>query len=301
MNKIISILKPTGMTSHDVVSRVRKILNIKKVGHTGTLDPDASGVLPICIGKATKVCEVILNKDKSYICELTLGISTDTYDASGEILKKVDDFKFSNEDIERAFDTQRGEINQLPPIYSALKVNGKRMCDLVRSGRQSEITLKKRRVNIKDIKILSIKGNKVMFYVECSKGTYVRSICHDIGEYLGCGAHMSFLNRTSSGKFDLDNSITLEELELFYENKTLDKYLYDIDYVLDSFNYVVLNPNAIKYYSNGGSIDDKRFLKNNFDKDDEFVRVYSTDNFLGLGKLSKHNNTISVKSDKMFI
>lgn len=301
MNKIISILKPTGMTSHDVVSRVRKILNIKKVGHTGTLDPDASGVLPICIGKATKVCEVILNKDKSYICELTLGISTDTYDASGEILKKVDDFKFSNEDIERAFDTQRGEINQLPPIYSALKVNGKRMCDLVRSGRQSEITLKTRRVNIKDIKILSIKGNKVMFYVECSKGTYVRSICHDIGEYLGCGAHMSFLNRTSSGKFDLDNSITLEELELFYENKTLDKYLYDIDYVLDSFNYVVLNPNAIKYYSNGGSIDDKRFLKNNFDKDGEFVRVYSTDNFLGLGKLSKHNNTISVKSDKMFI
>ena len=301
MNKIISILKPTGMTSHDVVSRVRKILNIKKVGHTGTLDPDASGVLPICIGKATKVCEVILNKDKSYICELTLGISTDTYDASGEILKKVDDFKFSNEDIERAFDTQRGEINQLPPIYSALKVNGKRMCDLVRSGRQSEITLKTRRVNIKDIKILSIKGNKVMFYVEGSKGTYVRSICHDIGEYLGCGAHMSFLNRTSSGKFDLDNSITLEELELFYENKTLDKYLYDIDYVLDSFNYVVLNPNAIKYYSNGGSIDDKRFLKNNFDKDDEFVRVYSTDNFLGLGKLSKHNNTISVKSDKMFI
>ncbi|SJO08060.1 tRNA pseudouridine synthase B [Clostridioides difficile] len=225
MNKIISILKPTGMTSHDVVSRVRKILNIKKVGHTGTLDPDASGVLPICIGKATKVCDVILNKDKSYICELTLGISTDTYDASGEILKKVDDFKFSNEDIERAFDTQRGEINQLPPIYSALKVNGKRMCDLVRSGRQSEITLKTRRVNIKDIKILSIKGNKVMFYVECSKGTYVRSICHDIGEYLGCGAHMSFLNRTSSGKFDLDNSITLEELELFYENKTLDKYL----------------------------------------------------------------------------
>ncbi|PBI21619.1 tRNA pseudouridine(55) synthase TruB [Clostridioides difficile] len=301
MNKIISILKPTGMTSHDVVSRVRKILNIKKVGHTGTLDRDASGVLPICIGKATKVCEVILNKDKSYICELTLGISTDTYDASGEILKKVDDFKFSNEEIKRAFDTQRGEINQLPPIYSALKVNGKRMCDLVRSGRQSEITLKTRRVNIKNIKILSIKGNKVMYYVECSKGTYVRSICHDIGEYLGCGAHMSFLNRTSSGKFDLDNTITLEELELFYENKTLDKYLYDIDYVLDSFNYVVLNSNAIKYYSNGGSIDDKRFLKNNFNKDDEFVRVYSTDNFLGLGKLSKHNNIISVKSDKMFI
>lgn len=301
MNKIINILKPTGMTSHDVVSRVRKILNIKKVGHTGTLDPDASGVLPICIGKATKVCELILNKDKSYICELTLGISTDTYDSSGEIIKKIDDFKLSNEDIEKAFDTQKGEIDQLPPIYSALKVNGKRMCDLVRSGRGSEITLKTRRINIKDIKILSIKGNKVMFYVECSKGTYVRSICHDIGEHLGCGGHMSFLNRTSSGKFNLENSITLEELELFYANETLDKHLYDIDYVLDSFNYIVLNPNAIKYYSNGGSIDDKRFLKNNLSKDDEFVRVYSKDDFLGLGKLSKHNNTISVKSDKMFI
>ena len=167
MNKIVNILKPTGMTSHDVVSRVRKILNIKKVGHTGTLDPDASGVLPICIGKATKVSELILNKDKGYICELTLGITTDTYDSSGEILERCEDFNVSLEELEKAFDGQRGEIKQLPPMYSALKINGKRMCDLVRSGRSDEIELKYRDVNIKKLEILSYKDNKVMFYVKC--------------------------------------------------------------------------------------------------------------------------------------
>ena len=228
MNKIINILKPTGMTSHDVVSRVRRILNMKKVGHTGTLDPDASGVLPICIGKATKVSELILNKDKSYICELTLGMTTDTYDSSGSIIKRVDDFKASEVDIQKAFDTQKGEIEQLPPVYSALKVNGKKMCDLARSGKADEIVIKARKVNIKELNILSINDKKIMFYVKCSKGTYVRSICHDIGEYLGCGGHMSFLLRTSSGKFDLENSITLEELEKFYNNDKLDEHLYDI-------------------------------------------------------------------------
>lgn len=301
MDKIVNILKPTGMTSHDVVSRVRKILNIKKVGHTGTLDPDASGVLPICIGKATKVSELILNKDKSYICELTLGITTDTYDSSGEIVEKVESFNVSEEDIKKAFETQLGEIDQLPPIYSALKVNGKRMCDLVRSGREDEIVLKTRKVNIKQIDILSIKENKVMFYVKCSKGTYVRSICYDIGKYLGCGGHMSFLNRTSSGKFNLQNSITLEELEEYNKNNTLEKVLYDIDYVLDKFNYLVINPNATKYYVNGGIIDSRRFLETTFKPEDEFVRVYSEKTFLGIGKLSKHNGYLSVKSDKLFI
>ena len=301
MNKIVNILKPTGMTSHDVVSRVRKILNIKKVGHTGTLDPDASGVLPICIGKATKVSELILNKDKSYICELTLGITTDTYDSSGSIIKRFDNFKVNEIDIKNAFDSQRGEIEQLPPVYSALKVNGKKMCDLARSGKADEIVVKARKVNIKELNILSINDNKIIFYVKCSKGTYVRSICHDIGEYLGCGGHMSFLLRTSSGRFNLENAITLEELELFYNNDKLDKYLYDIDYVLNNFNKVTLKPSAIKYYSNGGIIDSKRFSTNNINENDEFVRVYSDGIFLGVGKLLKDNKTISLKSDKMFV
>lgn len=300
MNKIVNIIKPTGMTSHDVVSAVRKILNIKKVGHTGTLDPDASGVLPICIGKATKVSELILNKDKSYICELTLGINTDTYDSSGEILEKFD-VEVDEQKIKNAFDTQSGEINQFPPIYSALKVNGKKMCDLARSGKSDEIVLKSRKVNIKDINILSINHNKIMFYVKCSKGTYVRSICYDIGKELGCGGHMSFLLRTSSGKFNLENGITLEQLQEYKENNTLDKYLYDIDYVLSNLNYVQIHQNAYKYYTNGGVIDNKRFIQQNFNKEDELVRVYCNGEFLGTGRLSRKGNMIYLKSDKLFI
>lgn len=300
MNKIVNIIKPTGMTSHDVVSAVRKILNIKKVGHTGTLDPDASGVLPICIGKATKVSELILNKDKSYICELTLGINTDTYDSSGEILEKFD-VEVDEQKIKNAFDTQSGEIDQFPPIYSALKVNGKKMCDLARSGKSDEIVLKSRKVNIKDINILSINHNKIMFYVKCSKGTYVRSICYDIGKELGCGGHMSFLLRTSSGKFNLENGITLEQLQEYKENNTLDKYLYDIDYVLSNLNYVQIHQNAYKYYTNGGVIDNKRFIQQNFNNEDELVRVYCNGEFLGTGRLSRKGNMIYLKSDKLFI
>ena len=301
MNKIVNILKPTGMTSHDVVSRVRKILNIKKVGHTGTLDPDASGVLPICIGKATKVSELILNKDKGYICELTLGITTDTYDSSGEILERCEDFNVSLEELEKAFDGQRGEIKQLPPMYSALKINGKRMCDLVRSGRSDEIELKYRDVNIKKLEILSYKDNKVMFYVKCSKGTYVRSICYDVGQALGCGGHMSFLLRTESGKFNLDNSITLEELEIFKENEILDNYLYDIDYVLSNLGLIDINPLAVKSFVNGAIVYPKGFIKKEFKENDKLVRVYTKGEFLGVGKLIKVDDTLCLKSDKLFI
>ncbi|MEG0050679.1 MAG: tRNA pseudouridine(55) synthase TruB [Terrisporobacter sp.] len=301
MNKIVNILKPTGMTSHDVVSRVRRILSIKKVGHTGTLDPDAAGVLPICIGRATKVSELILNKEKSYICELTLGASTDTYDSSGVILKEGDTSKITKEQIYQAFESQRGEIDQYPPVYSALKVNGQKMCDLARKGKADKIELKSRKIKILKNEILSITDNKILFFVKCTKGTYVRSICFDIGEILGCGGHMSFLLRTSSGKFDLENVITLEELEEYYNNKTLQNHLYDIDYVLDNFKSVSLVESALKYYSNGGTIDNRRFTTDNLTTEDEYVRVYCENKFIGTGKLLKNNNTISIKSDKLFI
>ena len=301
MNKIVSIIKPTGMTSHDVVSIVRRTLNIKKVGHTGTLDPDASGVLPICIGKSTKVSELILTKDKSYICELTLGINTDTYDSSGEILERVDNFEVSEEEIKKAFDTQRGEIDQYPPMYSALKVNGKRMYELARQGRFDEINLKSRPVNIKELEILGIDNNKIRFYVKCTKGTYIRSICYDVGRILGCGGHMSFLLRTSSGKFDLENSITLDQLQEFKENNTLENYLYDIDFVLSDLNHVVLKDNALKYYINGGIIEDNRFIEKSYQSEDELVRVYSQEGFIGTGQLRKKDGVVSIKSDKLFI
>ena len=290
MNKIVNILKPTGMTSHDVVSRVRRILNMKKVGHTGTLDPDAAGVLPICLNKATKVSELILNKEKSYICELTLGASTDTYDSSGVITFEGDTSNITKEDIYKAFETQRGEIDQYPPIYSALKVNGQKMCDLARKGKADTVEIKARRVKIEKIEILNINENKILFLVKCSKGTYVRSICHDIGNYLKCGGHMSFLLRTSSGKFNLENSITLEELEKYYQDNTL-----------DNFKKVKLINSALKYYRNGGIIDSRRFTTDNLSKDDEYVRVYCNNEFIGTGELLKNNNTTSLKSDKIFI
>ena len=302
MDKIISILKPTGMTSNDVVGKARKILKIKKIGHTGTLDPDAAGVLPICIGRATKVSELILNKEKSYLCELTLGASTDTYDSSGEILFKApDDFEYTEDAIRKAFKSQMGDIEQYPPKYSALKVNGKRMCDLVRSGREDEIVLKPRKVTIKKLEILSIDNNKVRFYVECSKGTYIRSICYDIGEILGCGGHMSFLLRTSSGKFNLENSITLDELEKFVEEGTVEEHAFDIDYTLDSYPKIVLRDNAVKYYSNGGIIESYRFNEKNYTDKDEYVRVYSHERFIGVGRLIRENGKVSVKSDKIFV
>ena len=304
MNKIINILKPTGMTSHDVVSCVRRTLNMKKVGHTGTLDPDAAGVLPICLGRATKVSELILNKYKSYICELTLGIETDTYDSSGTILYRNDDLNIEESKIREAFKSQEGEIEQLPPVYSALKINGQKMCDLARKGKADSIDIKPRKVNIKKIDILNISQNKITFYVECSKGTYVRSICHDIGEYLNCGGHMSFLLRTSSGRFNLENSITLEELEQLKENGCLEEHLYDIDYVLNNLQRAELNPSAKKYYINGGAIDSRRFaIKKSKDNnnDDNLVRVYCEDIFVGVGKIIKDNNTMMLKSDKLFI
>lgn len=302
MDKIVSIIKPNGMTSHDVVSIVRKTLNMKKVGHTGTLDPDASGVLPICLGKATKVSELILNKDKAYICELTLGLITDTYDTSGEIIEENKDFDFTSEKIKEAFKTQIGEINQFPPIYSALKVNGKKMCDLARSGKADQVEIKPRKINIKKLDILSINKDKISFYVECSKGTYVRSICYDIGKILGVGGCMSSLIRVKSGKFNLDNSISLEDLKKHKEEGTLENYLYDIEFVLSDFNTLKLHESAVKYYINGGVIEENRFIEKTFNEFDEIVRVYDNlGNFIGSGKLKRKDNTVSVKSDKLFI
>ena len=175
------------------------------------------------------------------------------------------------------------------------------MCDLARKGKADTVEIKPRKVNIEKIEILNIHDNKILFLVKCSKGTYVRSICHDIGEYLKCGGHMSFLLRTASGKFDLENSISLEELEQYYNDNTLENYLYDIDYVLDNFKKVELKESALNYYKNGGIIDSRRFINKNISKDDEYVRVYCNGEFIGSGKILKNNDAISLKSDKIFI
>ena len=302
MDRIFNINKPTGMTSHDVVYKVRKILKTKKVGHTGTLDPDAQGVLPICVGRATKISDLILNKEKEYICELTLGIETDTYDTSGEVLEKHSTEHLTEEEVIKAINTQVGDIMQYPPIYSALKVNGKKMCDLARSGRADEIEIKARPVTINFIDILEMNLPKVKIKVSCSKGTYIRSVCHDIGKELGVGGCMSYLQRTKSGVFDIERAITLEELEKYRDEDTLMEHSYSVEEVLVEFPYLVLHENAVKYYSNGGKIEERRFIEGNYkESSSKRVRVYSNEKeFIGVGILKKEEDILMVKSEKIF-
>lgn len=300
MDRVFNINKDPGMTSHDVVYRVRKILGIKKVGHTGTLDPDATGVLPICVGRSTKLSDLILNKEKTYICEMKLGIETDTYDSSGEIIFEKSTENISNEKILEALLSQVGEIDQFPPMYSALKVNGKRMCDLVRSGRESEIKLISRKIKINKINVLKIDIPYVSFEVDCSKGTYVRSICHDVGEILGVGAHMTNLIRTRSGVFKLEDTITLAQLEEYKDKNRLIENSYSVEDVLKDLPKIILVDNAVKYYSNGGEIFSNRFDCEDTLKIDDLVRVYSKDDFIGIGKISQEDGKIKVKSEKIF-
>ena len=300
MDRIFNIYKPAGMTSHDVVYKVRKILGIKKVGHTGTLDPDAVGVLPICVGRATKVCDLILNKDKTYVCNMILGIETDTYDSSGNVVEERDPSGLVEEDIIRALNSQLGPIDQLPPKYSALKVRGKRMCDLVRAGKGDQIQLVARRVVIKRINILSIDLPKLSFEVECSKGTYVRSICHDLGQLLGVGGHMTGLIRSKTGIFEIDKAISLEDLERLRDKDKLEENSWSVEDVLSDLPYIVLKHNAVKYYSNGGKIEDRRFDDHSLDENSDLVRVYSKEGFIGSGQIIRQNGQLMVKSHKFF-
>ena len=207
----LNVYKPKGKTSHDVVAILRRVTKIKQIGHTGTLDPSAEGVLPICIGKATRLIEY-LGDDKAYIGTAQLGKSTTTYDIEGEGVN-FSDKNVTRKELEKALESFRGEIEQLPPIYSAIKVDGKKLYEYAREGKDVEI--KPRRVNIYKLEILNFdeKNQTVELYIECSKGTYIRSIANDLGEKLGTYAHLSKLVRVKAGSFKLENSIKLENLD----------------------------------------------------------------------------------------
>lgn len=210
LNGILVINKEKGFTSHDVVNVVRKTLGTRKVGHTGTLDPNAEGVLPICVGKSTKACDMLTFSDKEYVAEVKLGITTDTYDIWGNILTQKP-VNVNPENIREAVSHFIGEIDQIPPMYSAIKQNGKKLYELAREG--ITVDLKPRRITIYSCDITDIKCDTFTIKVRCSKGTYIRSLCRDIGEYLGCGACMLSLIRTKSSVFDIRDSITLDELK----------------------------------------------------------------------------------------
>ncbi|MBQ4067210.1 MAG: tRNA pseudouridine(55) synthase TruB [Clostridia bacterium] len=207
---VIIINKHEGVTSHRIVQILRRLFDTPRIGHTGTLDPMATGVLPILVGRAVKASDFLVAEDKEYVAEMTLGIVTDTDDITGEVLTKTDIIP-SEEAVFEAIDSFIGEIEQIPPMYSAIKVDGRKLVDLAREG--ITVERKSRKVKINSIKAEKIEENRYKMVVSCSKGTYIRTLCHDIGEKLGCGAAMSALNRTRSGSFTLEASHTVEELE----------------------------------------------------------------------------------------
>lgn len=251
MNGIINVYKEEDFTSFDVVAKLRGILKQKKIGHTGTLDPKAQGVLPVCLGKSTKVCDLLTDKDKEYEAVMLLGITTDTQDMTGTILSEKT-VSCSDENVREAVLQFVGDYDQIPPMYSALKVNGQKLCNLARAG--IEVERKARPVHIFEIEILSIALPRVRMRVHCSKGTYIRTLCQDIGEKLGCGACMESLLRTRVADFTLENSYRLSEIEEAVNNGSIDKMIAPTDSVFAKYPGVTIRSEYEKQLYNGNRL-----------------------------------------------
>ena len=264
---IINLLKPAGMTSHDGVQMLRRLTGIKRIGHTGTLDPMAVGVLPLCIGSAARITEYLDLDYKKYRCEMQLGIETDTQDIWGEIISdNRGKYSVDEKQIADTLNSFQGLISQYPPGYSAVRVNGKHLYEYARKG--EEVEIKSRQVDIKSITVIhmDLKEGKVTYDVECSKGTYIRTICHDTGRILGCGAAMSCLIRTASGAFHIDNSVTIEQLM----EGNLEQYLMEPDFPLVHFGQASVNEDRGKWFVNGGHL---RMSEVKIIKEPEFINA----------------------------
>ncbi|MFH5909199.1 tRNA pseudouridine(55) synthase TruB [Clostridium perfringens] len=279
MNGVINIYKNTGMTSFDVVAIVRRVAKMKKVGHTGTLDPAASGVLPVCLGKATKIIDYIMENKKVYRVNLKLGMITDTYDLEGEVLREEDASHITKDEILNCINSFLGTIDQVPPMYSALKQNGVRLYELARQG--IEVHREARKITIYSIENIKIESNdNIQMDVCCSKGTYIRSLCYDIGEKLNVGATMTALERIQNGTFTKEEAINIEDLT----EELLEKHIISIEKALDSFEKITVNEKFGKLLRNGVKVFDNRM----YSEEVEFNKLYRVyeDNgvFLGLGK-----------------
>jgi len=282
INGIINIYKEKGYTSHDVVAKMRGILKIKKIGHTGTLDPDAEGVLPVCIGKATKLVDLITDKDKTYETVLKLGITTDTQDITGTILK-TKEVTAAPPEIEAAIKGFIGEYMQLPPMYSAVKVHGRKLYELARQGK--EVERQRRKVRIHDIRILEMneEAHEVTLAVDCGKGTYIRTLLHDIGETLGCGGTMKSLVRTAVGSFKLEDAHSLAEIEKLVQNGQIDQAVLPMEDLLSDYAKVTVAREYNKLIYNGNAFYNNQLTKPMRKLSREWVRVYdSDDNFIGI-------------------
>ena len=247
MNGIVIIDKPEGWTSQDVVSKLRGVLRTKRIGHGGTLDPMATGVLPVFVGRATRGVEFFEHAEKTYEACLRLGITTDTEDITGTVLERRD-VSVTREELEKALQQFRGEIFQIPPMYSALKINGQKLCDLARKGR--EVERKPRAITIYSLECVSFEGEAVKLRVHCSKGTYIRTLCKDIGQALGCGGCMESLRRVTAGAYTIEEAVPLAQL---VESAEPEAFLRPVDSMFSQYPKVVLTENQEKRCRNGNA------------------------------------------------
>lgn len=294
INGVINIYKEKGFTSHDVVAKLRGIMRQKKIGHTGTLDPDATGVLPVCLGSATKLCDMLTEKQKEYVAKVRLGVVTDTQDMTGTVLEEKE-VTVSEEEVMSAIHSFVGHYEQIPPMYSALKVNGKKLYELAREGK--EIERKARPVDIYYIDILNMDLPEVEIRVGCSKGTYIRTLCHDIGQMLGCGASMAELERTKSGQFSLDTALTLAVLEEKIKSaeeqreEMIKTLVIPVDQMFMGYEELRLLPEWERLVENGNAFEEKNLRVEYKKKDRENqsqYRVYLGENtFMGIYEYRK--------------
>ncbi|MBE7146041.1 tRNA pseudouridine(55) synthase TruB [Bacillus mycoides] len=273
MEGVVLLHKPKGMTSHDCVFKLRKILHEKRIGHTGTLDPDVTGVLPICVGRATKIAQFLTSETKTYEGEVTLGFSTTTEDASGEVVEKQDVHRvITRKEVEEVLAELTGTIEQMPPMFSAVKVNGKKLYEYARAGQEVERPV--RTITIHEFVLLDerevFEGENISFRfrVTCSKGTYVRTLAVMIGEKLGFPSHMSHLVRTASGEFSLEDCISFEEIEENVQNGTVESIFISIDEALSKFPKMVVDEKQAEKIKNG------MFLKNELETTAPFITVF---------------------------
>lgn len=282
MDGIILIDKPKGVTSHDIVYKVKKLLN-EKVGHTGTLDPNATGVLPLLVGRGTKLSKYLINHDKTYIVTLKLGEKTDTADSEGKVIEKKEVSKevFSKEKLLQTFSNFTGKILQTPPIYSAIKVNGKKLYEYARKGQEVEI--KPREIEIYKISLIEINqiANTIEFEVSCSKGTYIRSLCEDIAKELNTVGYMKELRRVQVGEFLIKDSITVEDLQKNEDNKDfILSHFIDLQKYFAKFRIIELSQEEARKFLNG--------VKLSSNKENGIYRVQSENKLIGTGILENN-------------
>lgn len=293
MDGVINVLKPPGLTSSDVVSDIRKILNIKRVGHTGTLDPGAAGVLPVCIGNATRIFDYLVNKNKTYIAEVAFGYSTLSQDSYSTVTSNCD-CNVTLDQINAVLREFTGKIEQVIPMYSSVKQSGRRLYKLARSG--EIIEPKTRSIEIFNIKLISqTSENRFLFEVECSKGTYIRTLCYDIGKHLGIPAYMSFLLRKNSGEFDIIDSYTLEELRLLNACGRLSEAIIPTDIAISHIPVICLNDSDARtkrLISNGAEVDVSNIAGGICEPGD--LRVYCGE-FIGIGRITDSKLRIVTK------